>query len=76
MGIGFAFKNLLMIYVAPVFGIIDRADPASRFLGGLILGVSILTIFTNVVGSRLQRESSLAQLRLSEKSTKSIQTSG
>lgn len=66
MGIGFAFKNLLMIYVAPVFGITDRADPASRFLGGLILGISVVIMFTNVVGSRLQRESSLAQLRLSE----------
>lgn len=66
MGISFAFKNLLMIYVAAAFGIADAADPATRFLGGFILGVSVLVIFTNVVGSRLQRESSLAQLRLSE----------
>jgi hypothetical protein len=71
MGISFGFKNMLMIYIAQVFGIDDRAEPATRFFGGVILGVSVLIIFTNVVGSRLQREASLAQLRMSESQLRS-----
>ncbi len=62
----FGFKNLIMLNVAGMFGVDDPGDPGTRFIGGILLGFSILTIFTNVVGSRLQRESSVSKLRSSE----------
>ncbi len=66
MSLCFGFKNLIMLNVTGIFGVDDPGDPGTRFIGGLLLGFSILTIFTNVVGSRLQRESSVSKLLSSE----------
>lgn len=66
MSLCFATKNLLMIYVAESFGVPDDANPYVRFIGGIFLGLGILIIYTNVVGSRLMREASLAELRANE----------
>jgi len=66
LGLSFGFKNLLMIYVAGWFGVSDEANPYVRFIGGIFLGTAILIIFTNIVGSRLMREASLAELRVNE----------
>jgi hypothetical protein len=66
MSLCFGFKNLIMLNITGLFGVDDSGDPTTRFVGGLFLGFSILTIFTNIVGSRLQREASVAQLRSSE----------
>lgn len=62
----FAFKNVSMLYVTPIFGIYDEGIPAVRFIGGLILGMSLLIVYTNIAGSRLERESSMAKLRETE----------
>lgn len=59
----FGIKNLSMLYVTPLFGITDEGDPAFRFVGGVFLGISILVLFTNVAGNRLQREANLAKLQ-------------
>ena len=66
MGLAFALKNTLMISVASVFGITDDGSPFVRFVGGIFLGLGVLIIFTNIVGSRIQRETALAKLRDSE----------
>ena len=68
----FAFKNVSMLYIAPIFGIYDEGVPAVRFLGGIVLGFSVLVLFTNVVGSRLERESSMAKLRDTEVNLRSF----
>jgi signal transduction histidine kinase len=62
----FGIKNLSMLYVSPLFGISDQGDPAFRFIGGVFLGMSLLVLFTNVAGNRLQRESNLARLQAVE----------
>ena len=59
----FGFKNLSMLYITPLFGIVDEGLPAFRFIGGLFLGFTLLVLFTNVAGNRLQRESNLAKLQ-------------
>jgi hypothetical protein len=59
----FGLKNVSMLYVTPLFGIVDEGVPAIRFLGGLFLGFTLLVLFTNVAGNRLQRESKLAKLQ-------------
>jgi hypothetical protein len=59
----FGLKNLSMLYVTPLFGIADEGVPAFRFIGGLLLGFTLLVLFTNVAGNRLQRESNLAKLQ-------------
>lgn len=66
MALCFAFKNTLMISVASIFGVTDDGSPFIRFVGGIFLGISILIIFTNIVGSRIQRESAQAKLRDTE----------
>ena len=66
MALCFAFKNTLMISVASIFGVTDDGSPFLRFVGGILLGISILIIFTNIVGSRIQRESAQAKLRDTE----------
>jgi hypothetical protein len=59
----FGFKNLSMLYITPLFGIVDEGIPAYRFVGGLFLGAILLVLFTNVAGNRLQRETNLARLQ-------------
>jgi hypothetical protein len=59
----FGLKNLSMLYVTPLFGIADEGVSAFRFIGGLLLGFTLLVLFTNVAGNRLQRESNLAKLQ-------------
>lgn len=59
----FGIKNLSMLSVSPLFGIPDEGDPTFRFIGGIFLGVSLLVLFTNVAGNRLQRETNLARLQ-------------
>jgi len=72
MGLAFAIKNTLMISVASVFGITDDGSPFVRFVGGIFLGLGVLIIFTNIVGSRIQRETALAKLRDTEYQLKSF----
>lgn len=59
----FGIKNMSMLYVSPLFGIEDKGDPAFRFIGGVFLGVSLLVLFTNVAGNRLERDANLARLQ-------------
>ena len=59
----FGIKNVSMLYVSPLLGIADEGVPAFRFIGGLLLGFTLLVLFTNVAGNRLQRESNLAKLQ-------------
>jgi hypothetical protein len=59
----FGSKNLSMLYITPLFGIVDEGIPAYRFVGGLFLGATLLVLFTNVAGNRLQRETNLAKLQ-------------
>lgn len=58
----FGIKNLSMIYITPLFGIVDDGLPGRRFIGGLIVGFVVLVLYTNVVGNRFERESGLVKL--------------
>lgn len=62
----FGFKNLAMPFITPLFGIVEDGIPAYRFIGGLIIGFSVLALYANVAGNRLEREASLAKLRETE----------
>lgn len=62
----FGFKNLAMLFITPIFGIIEDGIPAFRFIGGLTIGFFVLALYANVVGNRLEREASLAKLRETE----------
>jgi hypothetical protein len=62
----FGFKNLAMLFITPIFGIIEDGIPAFRFIGGLTIGFFVLALYANVVGNRLEREVSLAKLRETE----------
>jgi ABC-type transport system involved in cytochrome c biogenesis permease subunit len=62
----FGLKNLTMLFITPVFGIVEDGIPAFRLIGGLIIGFSVLALYANVVGNRLEREASLAKLRETE----------
>ena len=66
MSVCFAAKNVSMLNIAPLFGIVDEGIPAIRFIGGLTLGMSVLILYTNIAGSRLERESSMAKLKETE----------
>ena len=59
----FGFKNLSMLYISPALGIADEGIPAYRFIGGLLLGATLLVLYTNVSGNRLERETNLAKLQ-------------
>jgi hypothetical protein len=59
----FGFKNLSMLYISPMLGIADEGVPAFRFIGGLLLGATLLVLYTNVSGNRLQRQTNLAKLQ-------------
>ena len=62
----FGIKNLSTLYVAPLFGIEDSGEPHYRFIGGLIIGFSVLALYTNFVGNRLERETALVRLQETE----------
>jgi hypothetical protein len=62
----FGFKNLTMLLITPLFGIVEDGIPAFRFIGGLTIGFFVLALYANVVGNRLEREASLAKLRETE----------
>lgn len=62
----FGFKNVSMLFITPIFGIIEDGIPAFRFIGGLTIGFFVLALYANVVGNRLEREASLAKLRETE----------
>ncbi len=62
----FGLKNLAMLFITPLFGIVEDGIPAYRFIGGLITGFSVLALYANVAGNRLDREASLAKLRETE----------
>ena len=61
-GVFFGVKNTITLYTAPFFGIEDEGLLVVRFLGGVIIGVAVLIIYTNIVGTRLEREISLKKL--------------
>lgn len=62
-GLCLGFKNLLILVLAPLFGIADSGIPAVRFLGGFLIGIAILILYTSIVGSRIARVNSLNELR-------------
>jgi len=62
-GLCLAFKNVLILLLAPLFGIEDSGVPIVRFLGGFVIGVALLILFSNVVGTRIARVNSLRALR-------------
>ena len=62
-GLCLAFKNVLMLLLAPLFGIEDSGFPAVRFFGGFVIGIALVILFSNVVGTRLARVNTLKELR-------------
>ena len=71
----FGIKNLSMLYITPIFEIVDVGIPAYRFIGGLFLGFTLLVLYTNVAGNRLQRESNLERLQEIERDLISFRSS-
>ena len=59
----FGIKNLSMLYISPLLGIADDGVPAYRFIGGLLLGFTLLMLYTNISGNRIERETNLAKLQ-------------
>jgi hypothetical protein len=62
-GFCMATKNYLILVGAPFFGIEDSGVPLFRFLGGFIIGIGILVLYANVVGTRIARVNSLRELQ-------------
>ncbi len=58
-----ATKNYLILVGAPFFGIEDSGVPLFRFFGGFIIGIGILVLYANVVGTRIARVNSLRELQ-------------
>jgi signal transduction histidine kinase len=62
-GFCMATKNYLILVGAPFFGIEDSGVPLFRFFGGFIIGIGILVLYANVVGTRIARVNSLRELQ-------------
>ena len=56
-------KNYLILLLAPAFGINDTGIPYVRFIGGFMIGIGILVLYSNVVGTRIFRVNTLNELR-------------
>lgn len=67
-------KNYLILLLAPAFGIEDTGIPYVRFLGGLMIGIGILVLYSNVVGTRIFRVNTLNELRSIEEELKKFRS--
>jgi two-component sensor histidine kinase len=65
-GLYFGIKNVFTLYITPLLGIADEGMIATRFFGGVVIGIAVLVIYTNIVGTRLERENSLNKLGKAE----------
>lgn len=61
-GLYFGIKNVITLYITPLLGIPDEGVLFVRFFGGVVIGIAVLVIYTNIVGTRLERENSLNKL--------------
>ena len=65
-GFCMGLKNLTILPLAALFGIADSGVPVVRFLNGFVIGVALLILYSNVVGTRIARTNSLNELRAIE----------
>lgn len=70
----FALKNLSMLWVTPLFGIVDVGVPILRFAGGLSLGVALFILFTNISVGRFEREATMSKLGETEQGLNSFRS--
>jgi signal transduction histidine kinase len=59
------FKNLFTFLLCGYFGIADTGIPIVRFFGGVSIGVCLLLIYSNLRGSKIERD--VIQRELQEK---------
>lgn len=61
-GLAMGLKNAATLRLANRFGIDDVGTDVTRFLGGCSIGIILILIFTNLVGSQLETQSHLEDL--------------
>jgi two-component sensor histidine kinase len=67
-------KNYLILLLAPAFGIDDTGILYVRFIGGFMIGIGILVLYSNVVGTRIFRVNTLNELRSIEEELKKFRS--
>ena len=60
-------KNAATLRLANRFGIEDVAAWGTRFLGGIPIGIVLILIFTNLLGSQLERQALIDELMAKER---------
>lgn len=60
-------KNVATLYLCETFGIQDSGSWAFRFVGGASIGVSILVMYSNLRGAKIERMLVMAELLEKEK---------
>ena len=66
-GLAMGLKNAATLRLANRFGIEDIGADIGRFFGGFSIGIMLLLIFTNLVGSQLETQSHLEELVAKER---------
>ena len=66
-GTAMGIKNVATLNFANIFGIYDQGDLLYRFLGGSSIGIALIFIFNNLVGSQIEREAYLQELLAKER---------
>lgn len=66
-GTAMGIKNVATLNFANIFGIYDPGDLTYRFFGGTTIGIALIFIFNNLVGSQIEREAHLQELLAKER---------
>ena len=66
-GTAMGIKNVATLNFANIFGIYDRGDMWFRFVGGASIGVALIFIFNNLVGTQIERQAYLQELLAKER---------
>jgi signal transduction histidine kinase len=66
-GTAIGIKNVATLNLANVFGIYDQGSLLYRFFGGASIGIALIFIFNNLVGSQLERQIYLDELMAKER---------
>ncbi len=66
-GIAMGIKNVATLNIANIFGIYDQGDLSYRFIGGASIGIALIFIFNNLVGTQIERKAYLESLLAKER---------
>ena len=66
-GTAMGIKNVVTLDLVNAFGIYDQGDLWYRFIGGVSIGIALIFVFNNLVGTQIERRAYLQRLLAKER---------